>query len=106
MTPPPRLPHPPQYLSVASCFVWTQKKAPHAWFEHFSSAIFNIGYSQSFHNTALFYFSTKHSYLLLLFYVDDIITGNDLKIFLSPQFDMQDLGPLCYFSGIEVAYSL
>ena len=45
-------------------------------------------------------------------YVDDmIITGDDLsdiqelKNFLSQQFDIKDLGHLSYFLGLEITYS-
>ena len=51
-------------------------------------------------------------HILLLLYVDNmIITGNDLssiqelKDFLSQQFEMKDLGHLSYFLGFEITHS-
>ena len=49
--------------------------------------------------------------MLLILYVDDmVIIGSDpvaiasLKRHLQSEFEMKDLGFMCYFLGIEVAY--
>jgi len=56
--------------------------------------------------------STSQSIVLLILHVDDMtITGGDLTVITSLkwhfqfEFDMKDLGFLCYFLGIEIAYS-
>ena len=66
----------------------------------------------SFHIT-LFLGRSDHGITILLLYVNDmIITGDDmqgiqdLKHFLSCQFEMKDLGPLNYFPGLEVSSSV
>ncbi|WKA03920.1 hypothetical protein VitviT2T_021996 [Vitis vinifera] len=88
------------------------KQAPRAWFAKFSSTIFRLGYTASPYDSALFLRRTDKGTILLLLYVDDmIITGDDLsgiqelKDFLSQQFEMKDLGHLNYFLGLEITHS-
>ena len=80
------------------------KLAPRVWFAKFSSTIFRLGYIASPYDSALFLRRTDKGTILLLLYVDEmIITSDDLsgiqelKDFLSQQFDMKDLGHLNYF---------
>nr|CAN70361.1 hypothetical protein VITISV_033646 [Vitis vinifera] len=110
---------PPPSLSVESnkvCHLrralYGLKQAPRAWFAKFSSTIFRLGYTASPYDSALFLRRTDKGTILLLLYVDDmIITGNDLsgiqelKDFLSQQFEMKDLGHLSYFLGLEITHS-
>ena len=65
----------------------------------------------SHYDSALFFRRTDKNTILLLFYMDDtIITGDDLsgiqelKDFLSQQFEMKDLGYLSYFLGLEITH--
>ena len=88
------------------------KQAPQAWFAKFSSIIFRLGYIASPYDSALFLRRTDKGTILLLLYVDDmIITGDylsgiqELKDFLSQQFEMKDLGHLSYFLGLEITNS-
>ncbi|RVW23478.1 Retrovirus-related Pol polyprotein from transposon TNT 1-94 [Vitis vinifera] len=110
---------PPSGLSVESnkvCHLrralYGLKQAPRAWFAKFSSTIFRLGYTASPYDSTLFLRRTDKGTILLLLYVDDmIITGNDLsgiqelKDFLSQQFEMKDLGHLSYFLGLEITHS-
>ena len=110
---------PPPGLSVESnkvCHLrralYGLKQAPRAWFAKFSSTIFRLGYTASPYDSALFLRRTDKGTILLLLYVDDmIITGDDLsgiqelKDFLSQQFEMKDLGHLNYFLGLEITHS-
>ncbi|RVX00695.1 Retrovirus-related Pol polyprotein from transposon RE1 [Vitis vinifera] len=110
---------PPPGLSIESnkvCHLrralYGLKQAPRAWFAKFSSTIFRLGYTASPYDSALFLRRTDKGTILLLLYVDDmIITGDDLsgiqelKDFLSQQFEMKDLGHLSYFLGLEITHS-
>ncbi|WKA03781.1 hypothetical protein VitviT2T_021870 [Vitis vinifera] len=110
---------PPSGLSVESNKVCHLRRAPYglkqvprAWFAKFSSTIFRLGYTASPYDSALFLRRTDKDTILLLLYVDDmIITGDDLsdiqelKDFLSQQFEMIDLGHLSYFLGLEITHS-
>ncbi|KAK3026172.1 hypothetical protein RJ639_040559 [Escallonia herrerae] len=68
-----------------------------------------LGFASSAYDNALFRRQSDSGLILILLYVDDIIiTGDDLsgirtlKISLSQQFEMKDLGDLRYFLGLEV----
>ena len=66
----------------------------------------------SHYDFALFLRHTDKGTILLLLYADDmIITGDnfsgiqELKVFLSQQFEMKDLGHLIYFLSLEITHS-
>ena len=110
---------PPPGLSVDSnkvCHLrhalYGLKQAPRSWFAKFSSTISHLGYMVSHYDSALLLHRTDKSIILLLLYVNDmIITSDDfsgiqeLKDFLSQQFEMKDLGHLSYFLGLEITHS-
>ncbi|XP_026460030.1 uncharacterized protein LOC113360781 [Papaver somniferum] len=109
MQPPPGLHHDPNQVCKLNKALYGLKQAPRAWFEKFSNAILQYGYSQSAYDSAMFTRKTEKGIVILLLYVDDmIITGSDLKEILSLKrhlfscFEMKDLGLLRYFLGIEV----
>ena len=110
---------PPPGLFVGSnkvCYLrralYGLKQAPRAWFAKFSSTISHLGYIASHYDSALFLRRIDKGTILLLLYVDDmIITGDnlssiqELKDFLSQQFEMKDPGHLSYFLGLEITHS-
>jgi len=110
MRPPPGYLVPEGMVCRLRCSLYGLKQAPRAWFQRFASVIIAAGFSPSNHDPALFIHTSPRGRTLLLLYVDDmIITGDDseyiafVKARLSEQFLMSDLGPLCYFLGIEVS---
>ena len=103
---------PPPSLSVDSNKVchfrrahYGLKQAPRVWFAKFSSTISHLGYMTS-------HYDSDKGIILLLLYVDDMIITNDdlsgiqeLKDFLSQQFEMKDFGHLSYFLGLQITNS-
>ena len=83
-----------------------------AWVAKFSSTISRLGYIASHYDSALFLRRTNKDTILLLLYVDDMIITDDdlndiqeLKDFLSQQFEMKNLGHLNYFLDLEITHS-
>ena len=71
----------------------------------------SLGYMASHYDSALFLCRTNKGTILLLLYVDDmIIIGDDLsgiqelKDFLSQQFEMKDFGHISYFLGLQITH--
>ncbi|CAL8996419.1 unnamed protein product [Prunus brigantina] len=88
------------------------KQSPRAWFGRFTKSMKFFGYTQSNADHTLFLKRDGKKLTALIVYVDDIVvTGNDtgeqlkLQKYLSQEFEMNDLGDLKYFLGIEVARS-
>uniref|UniRef100_A0A2N9HKY6 Uncharacterized protein n=1 Tax=Fagus sylvatica TaxID=28930 RepID=A0A2N9HKY6_FAGSY len=112
MQPPLGLSHPPNKVCRLRRALYGLKQAPRAWFAKFSSTISRLGFSISSYDSTLFLRRTGKDTILLLLYVNDmIITGDDLsgiqelKDFLSQNFQMKDLGHLSYFLGLEITLS-
>ncbi|KAH9752394.1 retrovirus-related pol polyprotein from transposon RE1 [Citrus sinensis] len=88
------------------------KQSPRAWFGKFTKAMVRFGYNQSNSDHTLFIKKRQGKITALIVYVDDmVVTGNDeeeteaLQKYLSREFEMNDLGALKYFLGIEVSRS-
>ncbi|RVX06283.1 Retrovirus-related Pol polyprotein from transposon TNT 1-94 [Vitis vinifera] len=89
------------------------KQSPRAWFDRFTKAVLKLGYKQGQADYTLFVKKSHAGKMaILIVYVDDIIlSGNDmeelqnLKKYLSEEFEVKDLGNLKYFLGMEVARS-
>ncbi|RVW56445.1 Retrovirus-related Pol polyprotein from transposon RE1 [Vitis vinifera] len=89
------------------------KQSPRAWFDRFTKAVLKLGYKQGQADHTLFVKKSHAGKMaILIVYVDDIIlSGNDmeelqnLKKYLSEEFEVKDLENLKYFLGMEVARS-
>ncbi|KAK8928931.1 hypothetical protein KSP39_PZI017248 [Platanthera zijinensis] len=90
--------------------IYGLKQSPRASFEKFSKVVREVGFKQSSVDSSLFtrYQSTRT--VILLVYVDDILITSDdsagihhVKQHLNSTFQIEDLGNICYFLGLEVA---
>jgi len=88
------------------------KQAPRQWFEKLSTALIQFGFHQSKADYTLFTKKTAQEFTMVLIYVDDMViigsnatTVSTLKLHLSSQFHMKDLGCLSYFLGLEVSHT-
>ncbi|KAJ7961715.1 Retrovirus-related Pol polyprotein from transposon TNT 1-94 [Quillaja saponaria] len=88
------------------------KQSPRAWFDRFQKAMISFGYQQSNADHTMFVKHCHGRITILIVYVDDIVVTGDnpaevskLKSHLAKEFEIKDLGKLCYFLGIEVAHS-
>ena len=112
MQPPPGLSHPLDKVCQLRRALYGLKQAPRASFAKFSSTVSQLGFSISSYDSALFFRHTGKGTILLLLYVDDMITTSDdlsgiqeLKDFLSQNFEMKELSHLSYFLGLEITSS-
>ncbi|GJS63973.1 retrovirus-related pol polyprotein from transposon TNT 1-94 [Tanacetum coccineum] len=101
---------PLRQLDIQNAFLHgnLKERAPRAWFERLSKALFDLGFKGSKTDPSLFIYSRRDTLLYILVYVDDIIvTGNNKGTIdniicqLGFAFALKDLGPLNYL-GIEI----
>jgi hypothetical protein len=92
--------------------IYGLKQAPRAWFESFTTQLFNLGFQASSADSSLFTYKDGSVIAFLLLYVDDIVlTGNNssfitqLILNLSKVFELKDMGTLSYFLGLQIQRS-
>lgn len=85
------------------------KQAPRQWYKRFDSFMISLGYSRSQFDDCVYYGQFNGSQVYLLLYVDDmLIASRDkslisrLKVQLSNEFDMKDLGEAKKILGMEI----
>jgi hypothetical protein len=89
------------------------KQAPRAWSNKIGQYLVTSGFQTSNANFSLYVKKTNHGIIVIVIYVDDLIITRDsnedisnLKKLLKQEFEMKDLGELCYFLDIEIIQSL
>ena len=97
----------PTYVCKLHKALYGLKQAPRAWFQKLRIALLDYGFQSSRADTSLFIFHTATDILILLVYVDDMVTGSNPMLvshfisYLRTKFALRDLGPLSYFLGIQ-----
>jgi hypothetical protein len=86
------------------------KQSPRQWYKRFDSYMIKIGYKRCEYDCCVYVKSLDDgSFIFLLLYVDDmliaaksIVEVNKLKVLLSKEFDMKDLGAAKKILGMEI----
>ena len=99
-------------LSVSNFdFSCSVKQASRSWNTRFYQAIKSYGFDQCPDESCVYKKFDGSVVVFLVLYVDDILLiGNDVgilssvKVWLSSQFDMKDLGEACHILGIKLLW--
>lgn len=101
---------PPNAVCRFKKSIYGLKQASRQWYKRFSSNLLGANYIQSPADNTLFIKQTAHSFVVVLVYVDDIMIASDndagvaeLQTLLRSEFKIKDLGPACFFLGLEIA---
>ncbi|XP_010436786.1 PREDICTED: uncharacterized protein LOC104720600 [Camelina sativa] len=104
-------PSKPEHVCLLHKSIYDLKQSPRAWFDKFSTYLFEFGFTCCIPDPSLFVYMKGNAIILLLLYVDDmLITGNSsealtsLLTALNSQFHMKDLGQMQYFLGIQAQF--
>jgi len=84
------------------------KQAPCAWYTRIDNYFTGLGFTQSEANSNLYHIVFEDKLLIIVLYVDDLILTGDEKMVkyfkedLAREFEMNDLGFMRLFLGMEV----
>ena len=89
--------------------IYGLKQASRSWNIHFDHAIKSFGFDQNLDEPCVYKKANRNVVVFLVLYVDDILLiRNDVgalsavKVWLSHNFDMKDLGEASYILGIKL----
>ena len=85
------------------------KQAPRAWYSRLDEFLLSLGFEKSLNEATLYVKKVEDHILIVSVYVDDLlITGNmekmvaEFKMNMKNKFEMNELGLLSYFLGMEI----
>ena len=88
------------------------KQTPRAWYSHLDEFLLSLGFEKSLNEATLYVKKVDKDILIVSVYVDDLlITGNheqlvdEFKLKMKNKFEMNELGLLSYFLGMEITQS-
>ena len=99
----------PSYVCKLKKALYGLKQAPRAWHARIVAYLVSLGFHMTDADHSLYVRKNEHGIVIICIYVDDLITGGNneseiqhVKTLLKQEFDIKDLGELCFFLGIEI----
>jgi hypothetical protein len=83
------------------------KQAPRAWYYKIDSFLMSLGFTKSKYDPNLYFNIENDGPVILLLYVDELFSSDEENLItyykkkLVAEFEMEDLGPMHYFLGLE-----
>eukprot|EP00253_Pinus_taeda_P031742 PITA_31742 len=84
------------------------KQVPYAWYTRIDNYSIGLGFTKSEAKVKLYHIMVKGKQLIIVLYVDDLISTSDDQLIMSckedlaREFEMKDMGLMHYFLGMEV----
>eukprot|EP00253_Pinus_taeda_P030637 PITA_30637 len=84
------------------------KQAPRAWSTRIDNYLTSLGFTKSEVDAKLYHIFVEGNFLIIVLYVDDLILAGDEQLIrsckevLAKEFEMNDMGLMHYFPGLEV----
>ena len=89
--------------------IYGLKQASRQWYLKFHDVVTSLGFEENTVDSCIYLKVSGRKFIFLILYVDDILLASndlgllmDVKIMLSQNFDMKDLGEANFVLGIEI----